>query len=703
MPDLLFEIGVEEIPAPVVVTAMAQLEQALVEGLAGLRLSHGEVKVYGTPRRLAVVAEGVAEQQPDEEREVKGPAAQAAFDGDGKPTKAAQGFAQSRGLSLDDLRVEETDKGSFVFATVREKGQPAAVVIPGLLGEIMNGFTFPKTMKWGSQQERFCRPVRWLVALLGEQVLEFSFAGVTAGALSRGHRFLGSSRVAINSPAEYAETLRREYVVADPAERQAVIAAKAAAAAATVGGCPRLDAELVTENTFLVEYPSCLLGSFSDHYLKLPEQVPVTVMQKHQRYFPVEDEQGQLMPYFIIVRNGDEQGAEQVRRGNEKVIVPRLDDAEFYLTEDLKTPLPDRLEALGRVTYMEGLGSLLDKTRRLEAWVQWLGDELAEVGAEERAEARRAARLSRCDQVTLMVGDGKLAALQGYIGGYYARLAGESEAVAEALAEQYLPVRQGDPLPATLPGRLLAVADRFDNLCAAFSLGLIPRGTRDPQGLRRQGQGLIHILLAGGMRLDLDAALSFGLGLLPTPDPAPKGALAPAAAATALREFFAGRAEALLQDEGLRYDVVRAALGSDWSDLVELMERGRALGTLRQSAADFEGFVDTATRPANISRNAELSAETQVDPALFDDDSERLVWATAQTVRTRLTGLRQRPPVDYEALWVALNELRRPIETLFEAVMINADEAALRQNRLALMRELDGLYRQMADFTQIVQ
>jgi glycyl-tRNA synthetase beta chain len=703
MPDMLFEIGLEEIPAPVVVTALEQLQQACAEGLAALRLSHGEIRVYGTPRRLAVVVGGVAERQPDEEREVKGPAAQVAFGPDGNPTPAARGFAQSRGLDVNDLRVQETEKGSFVFATVREEGRPAAEVIPGLLGEIMTGFTFPKTMKWGSVQERFCRPVRWLVALLGEQVLDFSFAGVQAGRTSRGHRFLGAAAVDIPAPAAYVETLRGEYVLADPQERQAVIAEKATAAAAQVGGRPRLDPELLTENTFLVEYPSCLLGSYSEHYLTLPERVPVTVMQKHQRYFPVEDEQGRLRPHFIIVRNGDEQGAEQVRRGNEKVIVPRLDDAEFYLTEDLKTPLPDRLEALGRVTYMEGLGTLLDKTRRLEAWVGWLTEQLAEVGEEDRAHALRAARLSRCDQVTLMVGDGKLAALQGYIGGHYARLAGEAEVVALALEEQYLPVRQGDPLPTTLAGRLLAVADRFDNLCAAFSLGMIPKGTRDPQGLRRQGQGLIYILLAGGLRLDLAAALAFGLGQLPQPDPAPKGALEPAAAAAALQEFFAGRAEAILQEEDIRYDVVRAALGSDWSDLVEAIERGQALSAIRASAADFETFVDTATRPANISRTAELPAEAKVEPTLFADDSERLVWATCQTVRTRLAGLRQRTPVDYGAMWVALGDLRQPIEALFNAVMINAEEPALRTNRLALMRELDGLYRHLADFTQVVQ
>ncbi len=703
MPDLLVEIGVEEIPAPVVLPALEQLRQAVDEGLTARRLEHGPVRVFGTPRRLAVLVTDVAACQPDEVKEVKGPPAAAAFDADGKPTPAALGFAASRGVAMDQLRVVETDKGSFVFATVAERGQPASVVIPALLTDVLNDLSFPKTMRWGDVDTRFCRPVRWLVALLDEEVLEWTYAGLKAGRTTRGHRFLGPGSGDIARPSAYVETLRDLFVIVDHEERENLIAAKAREVAATVNARPRLDPDLLTENNFLVEYPTCVLGSFPERYLALPERVPVTVMEKHQRYFAVEDEHGALLPYFVIVRNGSEAGSDIVRRGNEKVIVPRLEDAEFYLTEDLKTPLPERLETLRRVTYMESLGSLYDKTKRLEAWVSWLNERLPGLSEDERQAALRAAMLSKCDQVTLMVGDGKLAALQGYIGGHYARCAGEPEAVAVALAEQYLPVRQDDPLPATAAGRLLAVADRFDNLCAAFTLGLVPRGTRDPQGLRRQTQGLIAILLEAGYRLDLLSALSFGLAQIPRPDPAPKGALEPTEARDALWEFIASRLQAILEDEGLSYDTVRSALGSHWTDVVDVIERARALGFLRRSAADFEAQVDTATRPANIWRGTDLPAETVVDPALFADPTEQSLWTVWGVARERIAALKQTAPVDYRAVWETLSQLQQPIAALFDAVMVNAEDMNLRRNRLAMMRELDRLYLELADFREIVQ
>ncbi|MGE5532134.1 MAG: glycine--tRNA ligase subunit beta [Bacteroidota bacterium] len=702
MPDLLIEIGVEEIPAPVVLPALDQMRQALDEGLTALRLTHGAVEIYGTPRRLAAIIRDVADRQPDETREVKGPPASAAFDGEGNPTKAAAGFAAKQGVEVTDLRLVEEDKGSFVYATVQEVGKPASDVIPGLLDSLMTGFTFPKTLKWGDLEDRFARPVRWLVALLGEQLLDWEFAGVKAGKTTRGHRFLGQCEVEVASPGTYLETLRAQSVIADVAERRQMIADKAAEVSAQVGGQPRLDPDLLDENNFLVEFPSCILGSYSEHYLSLPEAVPVTVMQKHQRYFPVEDASGKLMPYFIIIRNGDGRGADTIRKGNEKVIVPRLDDAEFYMSEDLKTPLAERIEALKRVTYMESLGTLYDKTKRIEAWVEWLCERLP-IGAEDVDIARRAAHLSKCDQVTLMVGDGKLAALQGIIGGHYARLGGEPEGVCVALAQEYLPVRADDPPPSTAAGKLVALADKFDNMCAAFLLGMIPRGTRDPQGLRRQAQAILSVLISANWRFDLEAGLKFGLGLLPSPEPRPKGALTVEEATVAMQEFFNGRIETLLQDEGVSYDVVRAVLAAKWDNAVEIIERARALAEVRKLACDFEAQVDTATRPANIWRTADLASEAQVEASLFADPSEQALWSVYEQSRCEVTTLKSAEIVDYPAIWTSLSTLREPIEKLFDTVMINAEDAALRTNRLAMMRDLDGLYRELADFTQIVQ
>ena len=704
MPDLLVEIGVEEIPADVVLPALEQLKTLLHEGLAEVRLEHGEIITCGTPRRLAVMVHDVADKQQELVQEVKGPAAQAAFDAEGNPTKAAEGFARGRGIDVSELAVRETDKGSFVFATVRESGQPANEVLPGLIVEAITALAFPKTMRWADLEARFARPVRWLVALLGSDVLDVEFAQVRADRFSRGHRFLGAQRVEITSPAEYREILRREYVIADHEERRDIIAQGARQAAEAVGGRPRLDEDLLDENNFLVEYPTCIIGGFDEKYLAIPEAVLVTVMQKHQRYFPVEDEQGQLLPKFIIIRNGDANGAEIVSSGNEKVIVPRLDDAAFYLEEDTRIPLAERLESLGRVTYMESLGTLLDKTRRIEAWVQWLADYMEPaLSPGQRTEVLRAAELSKCDQVTLMVGDSKLAALQGIIGGHYARLSGETETVATALAEQYLPARQDDPLPQSAAGRLLAMADRFDNLCAAFSLGMIPSGARDPQGLRRQVQGILAIALDARLQFPLAEALDFGMQLLPPMTDPPKGALDKDAAAAALLEFFCGRITGLLEEEGIAYDTVRAAVGSRWSEMGDVVLRARMLHEIRASEPGFAALVDTATRPANIWRNADLPDEAAVDEQLFEDDTERKLWQALQQVRQELDRVKSSEPVDYRSVWNVLCELEAPIARLLDTVMVNAEDMCVRTNRLAMMRELDHLYGEMADFTEIVQ
>lgn len=702
MPDLLIEIGVEEIPAPVVLPALEQMQTFLEAGLRRLRLAHGPIYTYGTPRRLAALVEEVAERQPDEQKEIKGPPAQAAFDEKGQPTQAARGFAARWGLPVEALTIQETDKGAFVFASVKEEGRRAVDVLPQILAEMMEAFSFPKTLRWGDRPERFARPVRWLVGLLGEEILDWEFAGVKAGRNSRGHRFLSPGEALIRHPKAYLDTLRAHYVIANHEERRARIRSQAIETAARVGGRPQLDPELLEENNFLVEWPSCLLGSFPERYLQLPAAVLITVMEKHQRYFPVLDAQGQLLPYFIIVRNGEGPGEDIIRQGNEKVIIPRLEDAEFYLTEDLKTPLPARQESLKRVTFMECLGTLYDKTQRLVALTGWLAEQL-HLAAEKKQIIERAAWLAKCDLVTMMIADGKLAALQGVIGGHYAALAGEPPEVAQAIAEHYQPVRPDEPAPASLAGKILALADKLDNLAAAFALGLIPKGTRDPQGLRRQAQGVLKILQAGDFPLRLKDLLQQALQLLPPPQPRPKQALSPEEALAALQEFFLGRIEAQLEEEGLPYDTVRAVLASVWQEPVEVMQRAHALQQIRQTAADFEAQVDTATRPANIWRGTDVPADVTVNTELFADPAEADFWATFLQIKERVQILQQSVPRDYEAIWHALCQLQKPIEALFKAVMINAEDQKLRYNRLAMMRELDQLYLQLADFTQIVQ
>ncbi len=475
--DLLYEIGIEEIPADMVLPALEQLEQALGQGLSRLRLEHGEITTYGTPRRLAIVVEGVDEHQDDRVEEVKGPPAQAAFDGDGNATQAALGFAQSRGVEVSELEVRSTDKGEFVFARVSQPGKAAAEVLPGLLKESTEGLTFRKTMRWGELDFRFARPIRWLVALLGTEVLDLEIAGVPAGRATRGHRIIGSSAVEISSPDEYLSLLETNGVIADHRRRGEMILAQATELAAAQGHRPRINPDVLAEVNFLVECPLCIMGSFSPDYLKLPEEVVVTVLQGHQKALAVEDEAGNLVPNFIAATNADPAAVETVREGWERVIVPRLEDARFYYEHDMRKPLRARREELRGVTFLANLGSLYDKTERLVELVGWLAEHLSDISEGDAQIARQAAELAKCDQVTMMVSDGKLGeVLQGIIGGYYARASGEPEEVAQAIAEQFRPQQPGDSIPVSPGGRLLSLADKIDQLVACFRLGKIPKG-----------------------------------------------------------------------------------------------------------------------------------------------------------------------------------------------------------------------------------
>jgi glycyl-tRNA synthetase beta chain len=702
--DLLFEIGVEEIPADVVLPALQQMEQGIRDGLANLRLSHGDVQTFGTPRRLAILVADVADGQEDAHLEVKGPAAQAAFDVEGKPTKAAQGFARSRGLAPEDLVVRETDRGSFVFVLVTEKGKTAAEVLPDLLLGVLGSLTFPKTMRWADYDLRFARPIRWLVALYGEQVLDMQVADVKSGRVSRGHRFLGSQTVEIARPSDYLQAMRDNRVVALTEERKEEIRRQAIAAAEAVGGHARISDKLLTEVSFLVEYPTCLVGHFAEKYLELPREVVVTVMQGHQKYFPIEDAQGRLLPRFIAIRNGDDQGLDNIRRGNERVIEPRLADAEFYFREDMRHKLADRLDALKRVNFMEGLGNLYDKTQRLVTTVRWLGEHAPGITPEDVATGVRAAELSKCDLVTLMIGDSKLGELQGIVGGHYARLSGEADAVAAAISEHYQPRSTDDAPPASVAGQLVSIADKMDNLAACFRLGLIPSGSADPFALRRQCQGIVSTLYEGALRVDLPRLVRFAVAQVPEP-PAHNAdkALAPQAAVEALLRFFAQRIEATCQARGVEYDIIRAVLAVPCPDVIDAIDRAVFLSDARRTAADFGEVVTAAARPANIVASAKEPPQRSVDTALFDDVSEGALYQAYLGALAAADTAQAAPPPDYPAIWRSLALMIPAIDRLFVAVMVMVDDPAIRENRLALLRDVDSLFRRMADFREVVQ
>ncbi len=699
--DLLYEIGVEEIPANAVLPALEQLEAGISQALADCRLEAASISTYGTPRRLALIAEGIPERQPDSVGEYKGPPAQSAFDEQGNPTPAAEGFARSRGVAVSELEIRETEKGRFVFVQVKRPGQPAAEVIPPLLRQVTLELTFPKTMRWGDRDIEFARPLRWLVALLDDQVLDLEIAGVRADRISRGHRVMGEKMVEISSSSAYLAQLAANGVVADHREREKMIVEQANRLAEEVGGHPRIDSGILTEVNFLVEHPTCIRGSFAPRYLELPAEVLVSVLEGHQKAFPVENPAGELMAEFIAVTNAAAGAADVVRQGWERVVVPRLDDAEFYYQHDTRQALVSRLESLKRVTFLKGMGNLYEKTQRLAKLVDWLHGEIGLADEAMRTTAQRAATLCKCDLVTMMVGDSKLAALQGIIGGLYARASGEPEPVAEAVAEHYRPQGPEESIPTSPAGQLLSMADKIDNLAACFRLELIPTGSAAPPALRRQAAGIVEVIVGAEYSLRLSRLIHYALELLPLP--ANEKTLSLEQAATELQEFFAGRVQAAWEQRGISYDICRAVLGVPWDDIVDATRRAMCLADLKQ--ADPEAFTELVVageRPARITRPESLPDTLKVDTSLFEHPTETLLLAELTAAQQKVQAALSDEEPDYPAAGEALRSLLTPIHQYFEDVMVMVDDERLRLNRLALLSQIDQLFSRLADFLQIV-
>jgi glycyl-tRNA synthetase beta chain len=683
--DLLFEIGAEEIPASYVVPALTELDRAVREGLAGARLAFGSADAYATPRRLALVVRGLAARQDDLEREAAGPPAKVAFGPDGAPTKAALGFAKTQGVEVSALEVRETDRGPYVFARVTDRGRAAAEVVPGILSAAVASLPFPKTMRWGPDA-RFARPIRWVVATLGGAPLDLAVAGVRAGDETRGHRAWspGPHRVTAD---DYVETLREHRVIADHRERRALIEREAQARAAECGGRLVKDDALLDEVTFLVECPTVFAGRFDERFLALPRDVIIAAMRGHQRYFAVESSSGALLPRFLCVMNGPPDHTDGVRRGNERVLVSRLDDAEFYWHEDTRSPLADKVESLRKVVWLEGLGSLYDKTGRLEALSRTIA---AALGARDADGAARAARLAKADLVTEMVKDGKeFTTLQGVMGREYARVSGEPEAVALAVYEHYLPRFAGDDLPSSEPGVILSIADKLDSIAGCFSAGLVPSGSQDPYALRRQAIGVVRLIDEKGLGLRLGAAVRAAVAGY-----AAGGRSAEVEAG--VLEFLRQRARNYFMDEGFSYDLVDAVLEASFEDISGSRSRLVALSHFRASE-DFAGLVIGARRVNNILKGQPahpLAPERLTEPA------EKELEAAARAASARAGEAVARG--EFDAAVRELLGLRRPIDAFFDGVMVMVDDAAVRSARLGLLGFVRGLFLTIADFARVV-
>ena len=703
--DLLFEIGVEELPSSYVPPALEQMERMTREGLAELRLEFGSLETWGTPRRLTVRVRGVAPRQADHREEAQGPAVKVAYDAEGNPTRALLGFCQGKGVAPSAVRRVQTPKGEYVAVTVEHKGRAASEVLPAMLAGLATRLQFPKTMRWiVGDDTRFARPVRWLTALLGDRVLPVKAFGLKAGRLTRGHRFLHAKPVALRSAADYAGALEKACVVADHSARAQRLEKQLERAARDAGGRVVADPELVEINNFLLEWPTVFAGAFDGRFLELPREVIVTALREHQRFFAVEDSKGQLRPAFLAARNGDVRGLAKVRKGNQDVLVARLEDARFYWETDLAHPPAARIEALAGVVWMEGLGTLRDKAARLESLSGWLAERLAPASADA---ARRAALLCKTDLLSEMIGSGKeYASLEGVIGGYYARHAGESEAVATAIAEHYRPRGAGDALPGSDAGAILSLADKLDHVAGAFVAGKVPSGSEDPYGVRRAGNGVIRVLIEQARHLDLrDATMEMTRAFFAA-DPE----LAQAQIMQKLGEFWRGRVEAALEERGLPYDVREAALEAQravdgaksrpgWTDPRDCLERAEVLLAFRNDTR-FEPLVVLFRRVGNI-----LKAATETLPGNLDRD--RL----AENAERELLGSLERASGSTRPLWErraypeilpALLEMEHPIHDFFDHVMVNVDDLPTRINRLQLLADVRALFMRGWDLSRIV-
>ncbi|MGH7430001.1 MAG: glycine--tRNA ligase subunit beta, partial [Candidatus Methylomirabilaceae bacterium] len=491
--DLLFEIGTEEIPSGYMAPALKDLEAEARRLFQEQRVAFSGVRTFGTPRRLVLYVERLEETQSDRVREIIGPARSVAYDQEGRPTKAALGFARAQGIPVEKLQVKTLDRGDYVVASIEERGARLEELLPAILPRLVSSLSFPKFMRWGQGTTRFVRPIRWLLALYGGRVIPFDIDGVRSGNRTFGHRFLSRGQIRIRGFEDYVKRLEERHVIVDQARRRQLVVKLAQEAAAKVGGKPVLDDDLVESVTYLVEFPNVVCGGFQREYLSLPRDVIMTPMRKHQRYFPVVDKAGQLLPHFIAISNMQARDMEVIREGNERVLRARLKDADFFFKEDRKIPLADRVPKLGGIIFQERLGTMLDKVERLQQLVAYLCGRIA---PELTDDAQRAAQLCKADLVTTMVKE--FPNLQGTMGREYARLSGESPAVAHAIEEHYLPRFAGDRLPESLCGAIVGLADRIDSICGCFGIGLIPSGSEDPYALRRLGQGVVQLLLAQG-------------------------------------------------------------------------------------------------------------------------------------------------------------------------------------------------------------
>ena len=689
MNNYLLEIGVEELPSRFVNMAIEQLYEKSKKLLNENEIGFEDVKVYATPRRLSLIIEGLDEKQKDIQKEVKGPSVKIAYDDDKKPTKPLLGFMKSQNISEDDLVIKEVKGTDYVFANISSIGRKSSEILAEIMPSLIKDINFPKNMRWGGKNIRFARPIRWVVSLLNDKVVEFEFEGISVGNKTKGHRFLGSSEIIVDNVDNYEKLLEENYVVLDQNKRREIIKYESTKIAKTLGGEIHENEDLLEELTFIVEYPTPIKGSIKEKYLSLPKEVVTTTMIDHLRFTPIYSQDGELLPYFITVRNGTNDYEDIVIAGNEKVLGARLEDAKFFYEDDISKHLEDYVENLKGVLFHDKLGSMFAKEKRDGVVAKKIAKSLS--FADEAIDALdRVAHLSKADLTTKMVVE--FTELQGVMGEIYAQNSGEKEIVATAIREQYLPKFAGDELPKSSVGSIFSLADKIDTIAGLFAIGEIPTGSADPFALRRSAIGIINIIRNNAWKFNLSEAIETSLyeyikdlGLTFNHEEVIKN----------VRDFFFGRIKTMLQEEGIRYDIIDAVLipGSEIQDIF-----AKAIELNQWFNEDRSKFVDAYNRINNLTKNIDF---TEVNEELLKEDEEKNLYDKFVEINERFND--SLSSEDYKEAMNILNELVPSIDAFFDNVMVMAEDEKIRQNRLALINSIEENIQKILKIENIVE
>ena len=693
MNSVILEIGTEEIPAQYMENTLKDLDRLVQKHLEDARINYKEIKVYGTPRRLILFIFHINEKQEDIFQKIKGPAHSIAYNKDSLPQKPALMFAQSQGVNVEDLIVEDTEKGQYVFALKSKIGQPTIDILSRIFPKIIMSMQFPKSMRWEEKSLRFIRPIRWILALYGKEIIRFNLDGLKSENITYGHRLLAPKKIKISSTQEYFKKIEKNYVIIDPQIRENIIRTDIKRIIKEIHGEEIINEKLLKELVYLVEYPNAILGEYDKKYLKLPKDVLTVVMEKHQKYFPVFKNKDELLPLFIVIINNSKEYASKIKEGNENVLRARLEDAKFFYQEDQKTPLEKKVDKLKNVIFQENLGSLFDKTKRLESLCEYIADVL-QIEQKEKQDLLRSANLCKADLVTEMVKE--FPELQGIMGKEYAVLSNERKEVAEAIFGHYLPRFSGDILPRTKNGMTLAISDKVDNIVGCFLSGLTPTGSQDPYGLRRQTRGKIAIILKHNLKISLKDIIQKSLSLY-TVNASSEVKIDENEIVSQILNFIKQRVKNIFLEDGISYDVIDAVLAADNNgDMVDIKHRIEAIEEFYHQPI-FGKIITSSSRVLNLSKNSE---KTEINKLLLREKAELNLYHNYEDIYPRIKKFICNK--EYKKALKLLGDLCEPVDEFFDQVLVMDKDKDIRKNRVALIKKIGILFNQVADLSKIV-